>query len=75
MMDLLVGISVETPPLIKYSGRILVANFLQRCSCTCEKIKVFQMSAGREKRRSPPFPLQPVTVEAPFQQWGMDVLG
>lgn len=33
----------------------------------------FQKSAGREKR--PAFPLQPVGVETPFQQWGLDTIG
>ena len=31
------------------------------------------MNAGKEI--SPAFPLQPVTIENPFEQWGLDVVG
>ena len=31
------------------------------------------MNAGKERR--PAFPLQPVTIENPFEQWGLDVVG
>ena len=31
------------------------------------------MNAGRERR--PTFPLQPITIENPFKQWGLDVVG
>jgi hypothetical protein len=31
------------------------------------------MSVGREKKVA--FPLQPVIIECPFQQWGLDVIG
>ena len=31
------------------------------------------MNVGKERR--PAFPLQPVTVENPFEQWGLDVVG
>ena len=31
------------------------------------------MNAGRERRLA--FPLQPVTIENPFEQWGLDVIG
>ena len=31
------------------------------------------MNAGRERR--PAFPLHPVTIENPFEQWGLDVVG
>ena len=31
------------------------------------------MNVGRERR--PAFPLQPVTIDNPFEQWGLDVVG
>ena len=31
------------------------------------------MNAGREKRLA--LPLQPVTLQNPFEQWGLDVVG
>ena len=31
------------------------------------------MNVGRERR--PTFPLHPVTIENPFEQWGLDVVG
>ena len=31
------------------------------------------MNAGRERRHA--FPLQPITIENPFKQWGLDVVG
>ena len=31
------------------------------------------MNAGKERR--PTFPLQPITIENPFEQWGLDVVG
>jgi hypothetical protein len=37
------------------------------------KCVIFQKAAGRVKKFS--FPLQPVTVDAPFQQWGLDIIG
>ena len=37
------------------------------------KCQICQVNAGRERR--PAFPLQPVTIENPFEQWGLDVVG
>ena len=37
------------------------------------KFKICQMNACKERR--PAFPLQPVTIENPFEQWGLDVVG
>lgn len=37
------------------------------------KCKICQANACRERR--PAFPLQPVTIENPFEQWGLDVDG
>ena len=32
-----------------------------------------QTSSGRQ--RKPAFPLQPVNIEQPFEQWGLDIIG
>ena len=37
------------------------------------KCQICQVNAGRERR--PAFPLQPVTIKNPFEQWGLDVVG
>ena len=37
------------------------------------KCEICQVNVGRERR--PAFPLQPVTIENPFEQWGLDVVG
>ena len=37
------------------------------------KCQICQVNAWRERR--PTFPLQPVTIENPFEQWGLDVVG
>ena len=37
-----------------------------------EKCEICQVNAGRERR--PAFPLQPVSIENPFEQWGLDVV-
>ena len=39
-------------------------------ACKCQ---IFQVNAGRERR--PAFPLHLVTIQNPFEQWGLDVLG
>eukprot|EP00253_Pinus_taeda_P007765 PITA_07765 len=33
----------------------------------------FQTSSGRQ--RKPAFPLQPINIEQPFEQWGLDIIG
>jgi len=38
-----------------------------------KKCKFCQTLAGRE--RKPTFPLQPVVIEEPFEQWGLDIIG
>jgi len=35
--------------------------------------QIYQKVAGRVKKAA--FPLQPVTVDAPFQQWGLAIIG
>ena len=37
------------------------------------KFQICQVNARRERR--PAFPLQPVTIDNPFEQWGLDVVG
>ena len=37
------------------------------------KCQICQVNAGREIRHA--FPLQPLTVQNPFEQWGLDVVG
>jgi hypothetical protein len=49
------------PTLFKYSHAY--ARKCQEC----------QRATGKEKK--PVFPLQPIIIECPFQQWGLDVIG
>ena len=37
------------------------------------KWKICQTASGRQ--RKPAFPLQPVSIEQPFEQWGLDIIG
>ena len=37
------------------------------------KCQIFEVNVRRERR--PTFPLQPVIIESPFKQWGLDVVG
>ena len=37
------------------------------------KFQICQVNVGRERR--PTFPLHPLTLENPFKQWGLDVVG
>ena len=37
------------------------------------KCKIFQTASGRQ--RKPTFPLQPVNIEEPFEQWGLYIIG
>jgi hypothetical protein len=39
----------------------------------CRKCAIFQKAFGRLQK--PTFPLQPVLVDSPFQQWGLDIIG
>jgi hypothetical protein len=39
----------------------------------CHKCIVCQKVARRVKKKE--FPLHPVTVDSPFQQWGLDIIG
>eukprot|EP00253_Pinus_taeda_P019733 PITA_19733 len=37
------------------------------------KCRNFQTSSGRQKKSA--FPLQPVNIKQPFEQWGLDIIG
>ena len=37
------------------------------------KCQICQVNVGRERRNA--FPLHPITVQNPFEQWGLDVFG
>jgi hypothetical protein len=39
----------------------------------CHKCTICQKASGRLQK--PTFPLQPVSIDSPFQQWGLDILG
>jgi hypothetical protein len=49
------------PTLFKYSHA-----YVRKC-------KICQTSAGREKKST--LPLQPMIIEQPFEQWGLDIIG
>lgn len=36
------------------------------------KCQIYEVNVGRERRHA--FPLQPVTIKNPFEQWGLDVV-
>jgi hypothetical protein len=36
-------------------------------------MQICQTASGRQ--RKPAFPLQPVNIEQPFEQWGLDIIG
>jgi hypothetical protein len=39
----------------------------------CRKCIIYQKASGRLQK--PAFPLQPISVDSPFQQWGLDIIG
>lgn len=43
-----------------------VHSYVRRC-------KIFQTAAGRQ--RKPALPLQPVNIDQPFKQWGLEIIG
>ena len=49
------------PTLFKYVHTMIIA---------CHKCQIFE-----GKRKLLPLPLQPITVEGPFLQWGLDFIG
>jgi hypothetical protein len=74
MMGLLEDILEVILQLIKYSEHGYYWPTLFKDShAYAWKCQECQKAAGRE--RKPAFPLQPVTIECPFQQWGLDVIG
>ena len=74
MMVWEVVISTERPPHTK----VLRVGYywptlFKDAHADARKCQICQVNAGRERR--PSFPLQPVTIENPFGQWGLDVVG
>lgn len=49
------------PTLFKYSH-----DYVRKC-------KICQTTSRSQRR--PTFPLQPVNIEQPFEQWGLDIIG
>lgn len=50
-----------------------MANDINDAHEYARKCKAFQTTPGRE--RKPTFPLQPVNIQQPFEQWGLDIIG
>jgi len=44
--------------------------YVKRFVTSCHKCQIFE-----RKRKLLPLPLKPITVEVPFQQWGLDFIG
>jgi len=51
----------------------LLAHIIQIFSCI--RSQVFGLSEVCQRGKNSSAPLQPVVVEEPFQQWGLDVIG
>ena len=74
MMDQLEVISEETPQLIKYCMPVTMGQTLFKDAHEyARKCKVRQTAVGRERKTT--FPLQPVNIQQPFEQWGLDIIG
>ena len=50
-----------------------MASLFKDAHAHAQKCEICQVNAGKERRFA--FPLQPVTIENPFEQWGLDVVG
>ena len=48
-------------------------NMFKDAHAHARKCEICQVNAGKERR--PAFLLQPITIENPFEQWGLDVVG
>jgi hypothetical protein len=48
-------------------------NFFKGTHVLCCKCIIYQKATGQVKKAA--FPLQPITVDSPFQQWGLDIIG
>jgi hypothetical protein len=73
MMAQLVGILKVTPQLTRSLGKGYYWPTLFKCSHTYErKFLECQKSTGRE--RKVPSPMQPMIIEFPFKQWGLDMI-
>jgi hypothetical protein len=47
--------------------------FFKDAHAYARRCKIYQKCVGCEKK--PAVPLQPVIVEEPFEQWGLDIIG
>ena len=47
-------------------------NLFRDAHANARKCQIYQVNVGREMRHS--FPLQPITIQNPFEQWGLDVV-
>jgi hypothetical protein len=54
-------------------SRVLLADHIFRCAQICQRLSAMPVVHRETKVSSPS--LQPVVVEAPFQQWGLDFIG
>ena len=71
MMVWQVVIIAKRPPHIRFQEQVTIV--LLYLKMHMNKCQICQVNANRERRLA--FPLQPVTVENPFEQWGLDVVG
>jgi hypothetical protein len=74
MMAQLVGI-LEVTLLLTRSSEMVITGLL--CSRTLMHMQgnVRNVKGQLEREKKVAFPLQPVIIEHPFQQWGLDVIG
>jgi hypothetical protein len=57
-----------------YQSRLLLANYVQRCLFDDQKMhSMSKKFSGKMKREA--IPLNPMSIEEPFAQWGLDVIG
>ena len=48
-------------------------HIIQISHAYARRCQIFQVNVNRERR--PAFPLHPVMVQNPFEQWGLDIVG
>lgn len=54
-------------------SKVLLAQLICRQACYVYTYDLYQLFEG--KQRLPTLPLDPILVQAPFQQWGLDFIG
>jgi hypothetical protein len=57
----------------KILREVTIGPLYSRFTCICKEMP--RMPKVSWKRKKLAFPLQPVSIEHPFQQWGLDVIG